>query len=224
MRKLLSMLFLAGAASVLTMDAAWACGGCGMSRGGGYYGGGRAVASRKAMGGGANLAQARPQPARAVAPSAPTPPAARPAVAGANYSAAARTRVVEVSAAKRSAAKKPLYTCPMHPQIQWTGPVDCPICGMKLKLKQANGAGNGKAPMNADEHADMRGMDDQNMGDVQGMDDQSMGGMDDMMCCPGCMGMGGMPGMKRGNGSPKASRKASGGRSMSGMAGLGCGC
>jgi Cu(I)/Ag(I) efflux system membrane fusion protein len=33
-----------------------------------------------------------------------------------------------------TAAKKPLYQCPMHPSITSDHPGDCPICGMKLVL------------------------------------------------------------------------------------------
>lgn len=36
-----------------------------------------------------------------------------------------------------SAAKNTLYTCPMHPQIQQTGPGTCPICGMALEPMDA---------------------------------------------------------------------------------------
>lgn len=133
MLKSFAMFFLVGAASVLNLESARACGGCGMSRGGGYYGGGRAVASRKAMGGGANLAQARSQSVRGAAPAVPL---ATSGVVRANHSAASRSKTVAATAAKvlaRSAQTKPLYSCPMHPQIQWTSAVDCPICGMKLK-------------------------------------------------------------------------------------------
>jgi len=35
------------------------------------------------------------------------------------------------------AAKNTLYTCPMHPQIQQTGPGTCPICGMALEPMDA---------------------------------------------------------------------------------------
>lgn len=33
-----------------------------------------------------------------------------------------------------------LWTCPMHPQIVQSEPGNCPICGMKLKPKEPNGA------------------------------------------------------------------------------------
>lgn len=169
MWKLFSMLFVIGATSVWAVDAAQACGGCGMSRGGGY-GGGRATASRKAMGGGANLAQARPNSPRSTAPVATT------RVGRGDHSTASRAKTVAVAAAKtsgKSARQKPIYTCPMHPQIQWTGAVDCPVCGMKLKPKAANADGN--AP------------NDANLADAS--DAQGMGRMEDMMmCCPCCMG------------------------------------
>ncbi|HEX7450246.1 MAG TPA: hypothetical protein VF306_21990, partial [Pirellulales bacterium] len=117
MLKSFAMFLLVGAASVLNLESTRACGGgCGMSRGGGYYGGGRAVASRKAMGGGANLAQARPQSVRGAAPAVPV---ATGRVVRANHSAASRSKTVAATAAKvsaKTAPKKPLYSCPMHPQ------------------------------------------------------------------------------------------------------------
>ena len=40
------------------------------------------------------------------------------------------------SAAKVGAsAAKPVYTCPMHPEVQQERPGDCPKCGMPLELK-----------------------------------------------------------------------------------------
>jgi Cu+-exporting ATPase len=36
------------------------------------------------------------------------------------------------------AAGKPIYTCPMHPQIEQDHPGACPICGMALELKVAS--------------------------------------------------------------------------------------
>ncbi|HEX5471992.1 MAG TPA: hypothetical protein VFW73_08900 [Lacipirellulaceae bacterium] len=65
MWKLFLMLFSAVALSASALDMAAACGGgggCGMSGGGGYYRGERAVASRKVLAGGANLAQSRTTP------------------------------------------------------------------------------------------------------------------------------------------------------------------
>jgi hypothetical protein len=32
-----------------------------------------------------------------------------------------------------NASAEPLYTCPMHPQIQWPRPDPCPLCGMRLE-------------------------------------------------------------------------------------------
>jgi hypothetical protein len=34
-----------------------------------------------------------------------------------------------------SAQTKTIWTCPMHPQIQKSGPGSCPICGMTLVKK-----------------------------------------------------------------------------------------
>ena len=34
-----------------------------------------------------------------------------------------------------SPAAKPIYTCPMHPEVQQDHPGNCPKCGMTLELK-----------------------------------------------------------------------------------------
>ena len=34
-----------------------------------------------------------------------------------------------------SSAAKPIYTCPMHPEVQQDHPGNCPKCGMTLELK-----------------------------------------------------------------------------------------
>lgn len=83
------------------------------------------------------------------------------------------------------AAQKQLYTCPMHPQIQWTRPDKCPICEMKLVAK-------GSAGQAAPEHAGMQ-MDHQEMHQGHaGMGSTTMGGGCSM--CMEMMGMGGMNG------------------------------
>src|SRR5688572_28320110 len=35
----------------------------------------------------------------------------------------------------RPGPSAPLYTCPMHPQVEQRGPGNCPICGMALEPK-----------------------------------------------------------------------------------------
>ncbi|HEV7225530.1 MAG TPA: heavy metal-binding domain-containing protein [Pirellulales bacterium] len=212
MWKALSMLFVAGAASALIVDAAHACGGCGSMGGGGGYRG-RAVASRKASGGGPNLAQAGPASIRRSFHAAKDI-AVKPE--SATFTVAAKTK-----ATAKAAAKAPIYTCPMHPQVQWTTPTDCPLCGMKLKLKQRKSdavkrgspASGDHAAMNRDETT----AEAEAMSDMPGTDDQ-MDGMDDTMMCPGCMMN--MGGSKQ---APAASQKASGG-AMRGIPGMGCGC
>src|ERR1039458_6778014 len=52
-----------------------------------------------------------------------------------------RTTPVDDKAAPRStapvapSAAKPIYTCPMHPEVQQNHPGNCPKCGMTLELK-----------------------------------------------------------------------------------------
>ena len=215
MQKLLLMLVVGGLVGTPAVPA-FACGGgggggCSMS--GGSYGGGRAVAYGKVGGRAPMLAQAgsrvTPQPAK--------PTTALVDAHNRIASPAVRTVAAKAKTADKAKAVSPIYTCPIHPQVQWTKPTDCPICGMKLKLKQKADAT--KRAGVGDEHA---GMQMDNMGDMQGMNHDEMSGMDDMQMCPGCMmNMGGMSGMKGKQGSATG-QEASGGRMR--LAGMGCGC
>jgi Cu(I)/Ag(I) efflux system membrane fusion protein len=54
----------------------------------------------------------------------------------------------EENAPTATAAKKPLYQCPMHPAITSDHPGDCPICGMKLVLV-SSASTNDSAPAKA---------------------------------------------------------------------------
>lgn len=202
MQKLLSMVVVGGLLGTSSVHA-FACGGGGggCSMGGGYSG--RAVAYGKVSGRASMLAQAGSR----VAPQ-PVNPTASLVVANKRIaSPAVRAVADKVKTADKAAVKSPIYTCSIHPQVQWTKPTDCPVCGMKLKLKQPQGAAIKRAPADSDEHAGMN------------MDDMSS--MDDMMMCPGCMSMGDMSGLK-GKQVPATGQKAAGGKMR--MAGMGCGC
>lgn len=232
MLKICSIVLCAGAVGVVTCGPVQACGGgggggggCGMSggrmAGGGYRGGIRPASSKALSSYVRNGAPATRTRAPAALPGAPN---ARVAARRAPVTRPTVSRAANVKPA--SAVSKPaVYTCPMHPQVQWTKPVDCPICGMKLKLKAAHGpskpppdaAASNAAQADDVPMADMPGMDMRSMSD--GADMEGMGGMDDMMMCPGCMG--GMSGMGGSKSSRKASRKVLPGR---GAAGTGCGC
>ena len=212
MQKLFSMLVIGGLVGAPALPAL-ACGGggggCGMGGGGYGYGGGRAVAYGKVAGRAPMLARATPTTAG--------PQASSPVNAVAKKPAAPAVRTVAAKAKTTAAPAAPIYTCPMHPQVQWTKPTDCPICGMKLKVKQSK-ADAIKRGAPADDHASMH-MDE--MSDMPGM---AQDGMDDMEMCPGCMmNMGGMSKMNGGKQAPAAGQKASRGP-MGAMAGMGCGC
>lgn len=226
MWKFCSMLLVAGLVSVAAIEGARACGGgggCGAMGGGRAYAG-RASASRKVLAGGPTV-QARQQVVR----QQPAPVANRVAVkATSDKTPAIHTVANKLNASAKAVASPPLYTCPMHPQVQWTKPTDCPLCGMQLKLKrtQANAAtrGSSVSPDHAAMQMDETTSESEAMNDMPRMGDAQMGGMDDMMMCPGCMmNMDGQFGMGRGEQAPAASQKASGG-AMRGMAGMGCGC
>ena len=122
------------------------------------------------------------------------------------------------------AATKQIYTCPMHPEIQWTRPDKCPICEMKLVAKVA------KAPSATDEMHDHAGMSMPN----DGMQ-HNHSGMSSMMMGCGCsmcmemMGMGGMNGSMNGSAAKAVAPATRSGRPMyrsySPRTGTGrCGC
>ena len=95
----------------------------------------------------------------------------------------------------RPAAKQQLYTCPMHPEIQWSRPDNCPICNMKLVAKRT------KAPSRANgmamqDHAGMS-MDGHAMDhDHHAMGSMMMGGCAMCMEMMGMGGTGSMSGMQ----------------------------
>ena len=107
----------------------------------------------------------------------------------------------------------PVYTCPMHPQVQWPQAASCPLCGMALKLKTPVQS----APAAA------------SAGASTAMDHGAMG----MGSCPNCMQMNGMgstnmPGMPGMSGmapaAPAAGGKIMAPASMRMSGGRGCGC
>ena len=69
-----------------------------------------------------------------------------------------RSTSVDDKAAPRSttpvapSAAKPIYTCPMHPEVQQDHPGNCPKCGMTLELKTVT------AGTNDEESAELRDM------------------------------------------------------------------
>src|SRR5580698_5031376 len=53
---------------------------------------------------------------------------------------------VESAITVESSAAKPLYTCPMHPEVQQDHRGNCPKCGMTLELKTvAAGTADGES-------------------------------------------------------------------------------
>jgi hypothetical protein len=116
-------------------------------------------------------------------------------------------------AAPSTATTGAIYTCPMHPQIQWNQPVACPLCGMALKLKtsaQAPSATPGTTGSMHMHHSQQDAM-----------------GMNGCMECMQMMGMGGtnMPGMNgSGSAAPQAGSKIVAPASMRMGCGRGCGC
>ena len=66
-----------------------------------------------------------------------------------------RLKFLSTTAGAKSEARapgKPIYTCPMHPEIEQDHPGDCPKCGMALEPKMA------MAGTNEEENADLRDM------------------------------------------------------------------
>ncbi|MBI2827215.1 MAG: hypothetical protein HYX69_21295 [Planctomycetia bacterium] len=131
--------------------------------------------------------------------------------------------------ARKAAAAPQIYTCPMHPQIRWSRPDACPVCGMKMTaVKAAQPTTNGQvAPRERmDVNRDSTGGDaemNMNHGGMGGMSG-GMGGMSGGMgmgC--GCMEMGGMGGGNGGAAAP-ASRKAVGSGAYGRGGGRSCGC
>jgi hypothetical protein len=81
-------------------------------------------------------------------------------------------------------AKRQIYTCAMHPEIQWARPDKCPICDMKLVAKEDSAPSDERQmPNHARMHQNHEGMQH----DHAGMGSMMMG------CrCVKCMEMMGM--------------------------------
>ncbi|MBI1900494.1 MAG: hypothetical protein HYS13_05190 [Planctomycetia bacterium] len=87
----------------------------------------------------------------------------------------------------KSPAAKQLYTCPMHPEIQWPRRDKCPICNMALVPKQARAPA--AAEQKSDHDAMLKATDGAAHHDHNGMESMNM------PCpCPMCMPGMGMPG------------------------------
>lgn len=131
--------------------------------------------------------------------------------------AVSRSGEVTPPRASKGVAAGKLYTCKMHPQIQWSRADDCPLCGMQL-VPTKNDRG---AP--ATVHGTRKPADHGTMAmpnhDAMQMDHAGMhSGMGGCGMCMEMMGMGNMN-----NGSAPAGRKAKT-SSGNGRGGRGCGC
>jgi hypothetical protein len=59
------------------------------------------------------------------------------------HPSAAPTNIIAGAAADNTAVNRKIlyYVCPMHPNIKYNHPGDCPICGMKLQPVYADETG-----------------------------------------------------------------------------------
>lgn len=101
----------------------------------------------------------------------------------------------------KASAKREIYTCPMHPEIQWSRADKCPICDMKLVAK------NGQAQPAAQETHDDAGMPMHS--DEMRNGHHTMGPMMMGCGCSMCMEMMGMRGMNGHSGKAVAPARQS---------------
>lgn len=123
-------------------------------------------------------------------------------------------------ASRKPAVPSALYTCAMHPEIRWSKPDDCPVCGMKLTAVNARK----QLPKVDDTNHEEMQMDHGAMQhDGMPMDHASMGPM--MGGCGMCMEMMDMSSMRQA--PAPAARKIAAPRHRGrgrGAVGRGCGC
>jgi len=126
---------------------------------------------------------------------------------------AARSLALADDSAAKNMTATPVYTCPMHPQIQSNQPAACPICGMALKLKTAGQAPSATPGSATSMHINHSQQDAMSMnGCMECMRMQGMGGTN----------MQGMSGMAPA--APPAGGKVVAPASMRMGGGRGCGC
>jgi hypothetical protein len=101
--------------------------------------------------------------------------------------------------ARKAATAEKLYTCKMHPQIQWSRGDECPLCGMQLVQANRN---EGAAKAQSADHGAMTMPQHDNMPMDHGGHHSAMGG------CGTCMQRMGMGNTN--HGSAPAGRKAAG--------------
>lgn len=123
-----------------------------------------------------------------------------------------------------------MYSCRMHPQVRWTAPAACPLCGMTMSpvapaaptapgAPKACALGDPTCHLNA-----AAGHEAMDMGHGHAMP-MKHGDMGSMGSCGACMNMSGMGSMRTSPAptNPKATTSGSSGQRTT-RSGRGCGC